>query len=105
VPVVPVTLAIDSAGKFLFVADASTIDSSANPVGGAVSVFSIGSGASLTEVSRGRLFSLPNEPGGTDPRSLGVSSHAPPLFPLQNATCSGRTAPSSEFLYVADFRQ
>jgi 6-phosphogluconolactonase (cycloisomerase 2 family) len=100
VPVVPVALAIDSAGKFLFVADSATTDSSTNTVAGAVSVFSIGSGASLTEVS-GSPFSLPNAAGGTfpNPSALAVT---PTAFPSQNATCSGKPAPTSEFLYVAD---
>lgn len=107
----PVALAIDSAGKFLFVASASEAvtftDNSTTPptqttitLSGNVSVFSVGSGASLTAVP-GSPFSLPNEPGGTfpDPSALAVS---PTAFPAQNATCSGKPAPTSEFLYVAD---
>jgi len=52
----PVAIAVDSAGKFLFVAQGSV---------GTVSVFSIGSNGGLSEV--GKATSLPNQPGGQAP--------------------------------------
>ena len=58
VPVVPNSLSMDSTGKFLFVADLSTTDGANNPIPGTVSVLTIGSGGSLTEVA-GSPFSVP----------------------------------------------
>ncbi|MGA8212522.1 MAG: beta-propeller fold lactonase family protein [Candidatus Sulfotelmatobacter sp.] len=117
VPVLPAALQIDSAGKFLFVADSATSDSSGNPVPGAVSVLSVGSGGSLTEVpasasSPASPFVLPV--GGTNlippspcnnsvtcpsPLALAVT---PTIYPQLYAPCSGFTAPTSENLYVTD---
>lgn len=86
----PIALAIDSAGKFLFVAQGSE---------GSVSVFSIGSNGSLSEV--GKPTSLPAQPGGQPPgaSALAVTST---VYPIQFAPCSGFTAPTTENLYVAD---
>jgi 6-phosphogluconolactonase (cycloisomerase 2 family) len=99
VPVSPVTMVIDSAGKFLFVADSATSDSSLNPVPGAVSVFAISNG-SLAEVPTSP-FVLPAQPGGANSSAtaLGVTATAyPPAF----APCSGQTASATEDLYVTD---
>jgi 6-phosphogluconolactonase (cycloisomerase 2 family) len=111
VPVVPVAFTMDSAGKFLFVADSATSDSSGNPVPGAVSVFSIGSNASLTEVTGspfvlpvGGANILPPNPctvqvGCPSPLALAVTSTAyPPLY----SYCSAFNAPTTENLYVPD---
>jgi 6-phosphogluconolactonase (cycloisomerase 2 family) len=111
VPVTPVALRIDSAGKLLFVADSSTSDSSENPVPGAISVFSIGSNATLTEVP-GSPFVLPvkganlnlqepctNEVACSSPLALAVT---PTIYPPQYAYCSGIAPPTTENLYVAD---
>jgi 6-phosphogluconolactonase len=86
----PVAMAIDSGGKFLFVAQGSE---------GTVSVFSIGSSGSLSQV--GNATSLPAQPGGQAPSAsaLAVTST---VFPIQFAPCSGFTAPTTENLYVAD---
>jgi 6-phosphogluconolactonase (cycloisomerase 2 family) len=86
----PRALAIDSAGKLLFVANGSA---------GTVSVFSIGSNASLSEVA-GSPFALPTEAGGSP--SADALAVTPTVFPIQFAACSGHTAPTTENLYVAD---
>jgi 6-phosphogluconolactonase (cycloisomerase 2 family) len=114
VPVAPVALTIDRAGKFLFVANSATSDSSANPVPGSVSVFSIGSNATLTEVAGSPfvlpvggvnlLPQLPQNPctvqvGCPSPLALAVTSTAfPPLY----SYCSAFTPPTTENLYVPD---
>jgi 6-phosphogluconolactonase (cycloisomerase 2 family) len=87
----PVALTMDSAGKFLFVANGSE---------GTVSVFSIGSKASLTEVT-GSPFALPLPPGGQNP-SASAFAVTPTVLPPLYAPCSGFAAPKTENLYVAD---
>jgi 6-phosphogluconolactonase (cycloisomerase 2 family) len=99
VPVFPVALKMDSAGKFLFVADSATSDSSGAPVPGAVSVFAVSSGT-LSEVA-GSPFILPVEPGGSTP-SASALAVTPTVFPIQYSYCSGHTPPTTENLYVAD---
>jgi len=111
VPAVPVALTMDTAGKFLFVADSATVDSSSNQIPGAVSVFSIGSGGSLSEVA-GSPFVLPvNGVDSAFPApclsTLSCSSASalaatPTVFPSQFAACSAVTPPATENLYVAD---
>jgi hypothetical protein len=110
-PVVPNSLAIDSAGKFLFVADAATsgqtqpytcnsaTDTSTVSVPGTVSVFAVSSGT-LTEVP-GSPFSLPTDAGSStaSASALAVTSTS---FPLLYSYCSGFTAPATEDLYVTD---
>jgi 6-phosphogluconolactonase (cycloisomerase 2 family) len=114
VPVVPVALTIDSAGKLLFVANSATSDSSENSVPGSISVFSIGSNATLSEVAGSPfvlpvggvnlLPTLPQNPctvqvGCPSPLALALTSTAyPPLY----SYCSGFTAPTTENLYVPD---
>jgi 6-phosphogluconolactonase (cycloisomerase 2 family) len=106
IPVVPVTMAMDSAGKFLFIADASTSDSASNPVPGTISVLAIGSNGSLAEVSSSstetKPIALPIQPGGqpADPSALAVT---PTGFPTLYAPCSGHVPPTTEDLYVTDF--
>src|SRR5271165_52585 len=95
VPVLPVALAMDSAGKFLFVANSST-----GGLPGSVSVLAIGSTGSLTEVS-GSPFSLPVEPGGQTP-SASALAVTPTIYPVQYSYCSGHAVPTTENLYVAD---
>lgn len=110
VPVVPVALAMDSAGKFLFVADSATSDALNDPVSGSVSVLAIGSDGGLTEVNptscqdptvAGSPFTLPVEPGGStaSASAMAVSRTA---YPEQYSYCSGHTAPTTENLYVTD---
>jgi DNA-binding beta-propeller fold protein YncE len=114
VPVVPVAMSMDSVGKLLFVADSATSDNAGNPVPGAISVFSIGSNASLAEVA-GSPFVLPvggvnllppllQNPcsvlvGCPSPLALAVT---PTVYPQLNAYCSGFTPPTTENLYVPD---
>jgi len=93
-PVLPVALAIDSAGKFLFVADSSN-----NGAPGTVSVFAVSSGT-LTEVP-GSPFPLPVEPGGSTASTLALAV-TPTVYPGQFSYCSGHTPPTTENLYVTD---
>ena len=86
----PVALAIDSAGKFLFVA---------NGTEGTVSAFSIGSNASLTSVG---VVSLPIQPGGQPPNASALAV-TPTVFPALNAPCSTHIPPTSEDIYVTDY--
>lgn len=107
--VVPGTMTIDSAGKFLFVADRATTDSTGLYVPGAVSVFAIGSGGIVTEVAGSPFFvSLP---ASTLPQAgLDIISVAatPTVFPaigingVQNSVCSTQTPPTLEYLYAVD---
>jgi 6-phosphogluconolactonase len=83
----PVAMAIDSAGKFLFVANAD----------GTVSSFSVGSDGNLSAVD---TATLPQT--GVQPPTASALAVTPTVFPAQFATCSGSTAPSTENLYVAD---
>ena len=107
----PVAMKIDSAGQFLFVADQETTDPSGNTVPGTISVFSIGSGGTLTEIT-GSPFQVPNLQGGpvTVPNLLGLAV-TPTKYPVlntqsvANAECSlvQQLPPSTpEYLYVAD---
>jgi 6-phosphogluconolactonase (cycloisomerase 2 family) len=112
VPVNPVAMTIDSAGKFLFVANSATSDPCSNHVPGSVSVLSI-SGGTLTEVA-GSPFVLPV--GGVNLlpalqnacTSLLTCSSAsalavtPTAYPELYSYCSGRPAPTTEDLYVTD---
>lgn len=105
VPVVPNSLSMDSTGKFLFVADLSTTDGANNPIPGTVSVLTIGSGGSLTEVA-GSPFSVPTAEQTPD---LVAVAATPTVFPSigvngqQNSVCSlGQNPPTSEYLYAVD---
>jgi len=86
----PVAIAVDSAGKFLFVAQGSA---------GTVSVFSIGSNGALSQV--GKATALPDQPGGRAPGASALALTST-VYPIQFAACSGFTAPTTENLYVAD---
>jgi 6-phosphogluconolactonase (cycloisomerase 2 family) len=91
----PVALAMDSSGKFLFVAEGS----------GGVAVYAIGSGASLTPVA-GSYTALPT---ALAPNFVALAA-TPTSFPgiglngTQNAVCSlpGTNPPNGEFLYAVD---
>ena len=119
-PVVPVALAIDSAGKYLFVADsvttttapvtyvcngASTTVMAPVQVPGTVSVFAVISGT-LTEVTTASSlgtptpFSVPTGSIGT--ANLTAVAVTPTVFPALYAVCSQQSAPTSENLYVTD---
>jgi DNA-binding beta-propeller fold protein YncE len=110
-PVVPVALVIDSAGKYLFVADAATsgqtqpyscngaMVSSTVPVPGTVSVFAVNSGT-LNEVP-GSPFALPTDQGANT-ASASALAVTPTTYPPLYSYCSGITAPTTENLYVTD---
>lgn len=116
-PVVPVAMAIDSAGKYLFVADAATTGetlpyqcngatvSSSVGVPGTVSVFGIGNGAP-TEIA-GSPFGLP-APSTVGSGTIGSAANASALavtrtaYPTQYSACSLNTPPTTENLYVTD---
>jgi 6-phosphogluconolactonase len=87
----PVAIAMDSAGKFLFVANGGEAT---------VSVFSIGSNASLSQVS-GSPFTLPLPAGGQTPSALALAV-TPTVVPALYSVCSGFTPATTESLYVAD---
>jgi len=91
----PVSLSMDPAGKFLFVAEGTA---------GLVNVYAIGSGATLTQV--GGTFAFPATQ--TAPNIVAVAP-TPTVFPsiglngTQNAVCSaGTNPPTSQFLYAVD---
>jgi 6-phosphogluconolactonase (cycloisomerase 2 family) len=109
--VVPGTMVMDPAGKFLFVADRATTDSTGLFTPGAVSVFAIGSGGSVTEVAGSPFYT--SNPATTLPQSaLDIVSVAPTptVFPaigvngVQNSVCStpGLSPPTTEYLYAVD---
>jgi 6-phosphogluconolactonase (cycloisomerase 2 family) len=89
----PIAEAMDSAGKFLFVAD----------LGGTVSVLSIGSGGSLSEVA-GSPFPLPTEARGQSPiaSALAVTPTVFPVLGTLDTPCAAFTPPATENLYVTD---
>jgi 6-phosphogluconolactonase (cycloisomerase 2 family) len=87
----PVALAMDSAGKFLFVA---------NSIPGTITVFSVGSNATLTAV--GNPTPLPAQGGGSNPSPSGLAVTRT-SFPPQFSFCStGQTPPTAEYLLVTD---
>jgi DNA-binding beta-propeller fold protein YncE len=115
----PTNIAMDSAGKYLFISKQATslsyvytdpvtnqptVESTVLP--GDISVFAIGSGATLTEVP-GSPFSLPQTTSGNggpqgdiaSPFGIAVS---PTVFPTQNSACSATPAPGNENVYVTD---
>jgi DNA-binding beta-propeller fold protein YncE len=119
VPVVPSMMVMDPAGRFLFVADRATTTPPATPpntppllyVPGAVSVFAIGSGGSVTEVA-GSPFFTSTSPSTLAQSGLDIVSVAPTptVYPpilingVQNSVCSNPAlnAPTSEYLYAVD---
>ena len=107
----PIAVAMDSAGKYLFVADQQTTDYNGNAVPGSISVFSIGSGGALTEVT-GSPFTVPPLLTGpvTIPNLVGLAV-TPTKYPVlntqavQNAECAlvqQLPASTPEYLYVTD---
>ena len=110
VAVVPSTLTVDAAGKFLFVANRATADAASRFVPGSVSAFSIGSDGTLTEVAGSPFFTT--SPVTTMPQqSVDIVAVAatPTVFPgigvngIQNSVCSsGTNPPSTQYLYALD---
>jgi 6-phosphogluconolactonase (cycloisomerase 2 family) len=92
----PVSLAMDPAGKFLFVAEGT--------VGGVV-VYAIGSGGTLTAAGAASVNGLASQ----SPNIVALAA-TPTVFPgigingTQNSVCSvpGNTPPTSQYLYVVD---
>jgi 6-phosphogluconolactonase len=85
----PVALAMDSAGKFLFVASGTA---------GTVTVFSVGSNASLNAVN---TTILPNQSTVQTPTASALAV-TPTVYPYEYAYCTGFTPPTTENLYVTD---
>lgn len=109
--VVPNMMVMDSAGKFLFVADRATTDQNNLFVPGAVSVFAIGSGGSVTEVAGSPFFT--STPATTLQQSgldIVAVAPTPTVFPaigvngVQNSVCSapGISPPTTQYLYAVD---
>jgi 6-phosphogluconolactonase (cycloisomerase 2 family) len=94
----PVSLSMDSAGKFLFVAEGTA---------GLANVYAIGSGGTLTPVQG--TYNFVNGPGFINPNIVAVAA-SPTVFPgtglngVQNAVCSvpENPPPTSEYLYAVD---
>jgi 6-phosphogluconolactonase (cycloisomerase 2 family) len=96
-------MAMDSAGKFLFVATAPSsaifMSSTAALPSPGVAVFAVGANASLSQVA-GSPFAVAATGGqAASPSALAVT---PTVFPSQFAACSTATPPATENLYVAD---
>ena len=110
IPVTPVAIAMDSAGKFLFAANSASADSAGNSVPGSISVFSVGANGTLTEVNPmsctapstpGSPFPLPGQAMVQTPNSSALAV-TPTVYPFQYAYCSTFTPPTTEDLYVTD---
>jgi 6-phosphogluconolactonase (cycloisomerase 2 family) len=99
----PTSLAMDSAGKFLFVAEGANVSA---PCFG-VCAYAIGGGGSLTAVKG--TFNFVNGPGFGAPNIVAVAA-SPTVFPgiglngTVNSVCSvfGSKPPTSEYLYAVD---
>jgi len=111
VAVTPNTLSVDAAGKFLFVANRATVDSSSHSVPGSVSVLAIGSGGTLTEVTGSPFFvTTPASTVAQVTNDFVSVAATPTVFPgigingTQNSVCSvpSNPPPTSEFLYAVD---
>jgi 6-phosphogluconolactonase (cycloisomerase 2 family) len=102
VSVLPSTMVMDAAGKFLFVADRATTDGTGNHVPGAVSVFTISNGTA-TEVAGSPFFTVVPATATLQPSTdiVGVAA-TPTVFPKQNAVCSLAPVPKAEYLYAVD---
>lgn len=94
----PISLAMDSAGKFLFVAEGTA---------GLVNVYAIGSDGGLTGVTP--TFNFVNGQGFRTPNIVAVAP-TPTVFPkagingINGAVCSaaGDSPPTAEYLYAVD---
>jgi 6-phosphogluconolactonase (cycloisomerase 2 family) len=111
----PVSLSMDSAGKFLFVAEGTNSSPMApNPVPCpgttaqfGVCVYAIGGGGTLTPVPG--TYNFVNGPSFINPNIVAVGA-SPTVFPgtglngVQNAVCSvpENPPPTSEYLYAVD---
>jgi hypothetical protein len=106
-------MAMDSAGKFLFVATAPTgatytintntatpTSTTANLNSVGIAVYAIGANASLTQVA-GSPFALPPQEAGQNPTPSALAVTRT-VYPAQYSVCTNVTPPSTENLYVAD---
>lgn len=99
----PISLSMDPAGKFLFVAEGNQ----AVPSQPLVNVYAIGSGGSLTAVQG--TYNFINGPGFQTPDIVAVAA-TPTILPQSgingtvNSVCTvpGGVAPTAEFLYAVD---
>jgi DNA-binding beta-propeller fold protein YncE len=110
----PAAIAIDSAGKYLFVAEAPeaatyTTNTNTTPVqtvatlnSTGIVVYAIGSDGTLTEVA-GSPFALPSQLGGQPPQPSALAV-TPTAYPTLDAPCSSHVPPTREDLYVADYQ-
>jgi 6-phosphogluconolactonase (cycloisomerase 2 family) len=110
IPVTPVAIAMDSAGKFLFAANSASADSAGNSVPGSISVFAVGTNGVLTEVNPtsctapstpGSPFPLPSQAMVQTPNASALAV-TPTVYPYEYAYCTGFTPPTTENLYVTD---
>jgi 6-phosphogluconolactonase (cycloisomerase 2 family) len=120
-PVSPLTMAIDSTGKYLFIASTATTTTApvtytcngttstvtaTVPVPGTVSVLAIGADGTLSEVA-GSPFGVPLS--GTTATLVALAA-SPTVFPgigingTQNSVCQvpGNSPPTAEYLYAVD---
>jgi 6-phosphogluconolactonase (cycloisomerase 2 family) len=109
----PAAMVMDSAGKYLFVAEAPgaaiyTTNTNTTPVqtvatlnSTGVVVYAIGSDGALTQVA-GSPFALPVQLGGQPPQPSALAV-TPTVYPTLDAPCSTHTPPSNEDLYVTDY--
>ncbi len=111
----PTALAIDSAGRYLFVAEGLSTTSIQNSTSGntpcvqtvaqnGVCVYAIGSGASLTVVPP--TWNFPTT-GPAVPPNFSALAVSPTVFPpvvngVPNAVCSTTAPPTTEYLYATD---
>jgi len=106
-------MAMDSTGKFLFVATAPTgatytintntaspTSTTANLTSVGIVVYAIGASGSLTPVS-GSPFALPPQEAGQSP-SPSALAVTPTVYPSQYSVCTNVAPPTTEYLYVAD---
>jgi 6-phosphogluconolactonase (cycloisomerase 2 family) len=103
--VVPIYMAVDTAGKYLFVADNGTTDLSGLSAPGAISVLAINSDGTLTEVP-GSPFTTPATCTGLPNNFVSVAP-SPTIFPaslngLVVAACTNQPPPTAEYLYAVD---
>lgn len=109
VATVPNQLFMDSAGKFLFVANLATTDSANNAVPGSVSVFTVSAGT-LTEVAGSPFFtSFPAMTTQQAAPNIVAVAASPTVFPsigingVVNSVCQvGANPPTGEYLYAVD---
>jgi len=104
-PVVPIFVSVDVAGKYLFVSDDATTDSNGLAAPGAISVLAMNSDGTLTEVP-GSPFTTPATCTGLPPNFVSAAP-SPTIFPaavngVSVAVCTNQPPPTAEYLYAVD---